>query len=97
MDESEHEQTLSLSLVDGITCGLASALLLLIVFGVNLAASSATLGGTSGRGTTSAKVGDMNDEPVDIVVEIEGPVVAMNGTGWADLGGFGRHEQRQSL
>jgi hypothetical protein len=54
----------------------------------NMAASTATLGGISGRGTTSTKTGDMPSEPVDIVVEIEGPIDAIgNGTGWADAAG----------
>jgi hypothetical protein len=83
--ESDSEQTLSLSLVDGITCALASALLLLVVFGVNIAASSAILGGTTGRGTTSTKLGDLPTEPMDIVVEVEGPIDAMQGNGWATL------------
>lgn len=85
MSESDSEQTLSLSLVDGITCALASALLLLVVFGVNIAASSAMLGGTKGRGTTSAKLGDLRTEPIDIVVEVEGPLAAMQENGWPDL------------
>ena len=95
----DHEETLSLSLVDGITCGLAATLLLLIVFGVNMAASTASLGGIRGHGTTSSRLGNMTGEPVDIVVEIDGPTNAVGtNSGWQHKeGGQNRIDDSESV
>lgn len=71
MVDSEHEDTLSISLVDGITCGLASTLLLVIIFGMNLATPTIDLGGSGGRGTFGNIPTDLPGEPVDIIVEIK--------------------------
>ena len=78
MVDDGKEETLELSLVDGITCGLASALLLLIIFGMNMAMPTMSLGGASGHGTFGKRETGLTAEPVDLVVEVTGPAEVIN-------------------
>jgi len=73
MMEEQGEETLSISLVDGISCGLAAALLLFIIFAINISISRSSLGGSSGHGAATKILSDLKTEPVDIVVEVRGP------------------------
>ncbi|WP_376702508.1 hypothetical protein RQ479_21180 [Mesorhizobium sp. ISC25] len=79
MNEDEGEATLSISLVDGISCGLAATLLLFIIFGVNISVSTSSLGGQAGHGTVTKVPSDLTREPVDIIVEVRGPTSAIAG------------------
>src|SRR5262249_45708096 len=77
-------ETLSISLVDGISCGLAAALLLFIIFAINISISRSSLDGSSGHGTATKILSDLKTEPVDIVVEVRGPTSSfVGGAGWA--------------
>lgn len=71
MSDEEGDATLSITLVDGISCGLAGALLLFVIFGLNLSASTSTLGGQSGQGTVARLPSGFTTEPVDILVEVD--------------------------
>jgi hypothetical protein len=83
MAERESEETLSISLVDGISCGLAAALLLFIIFGINISISKSSLGGVAGHGTVTKIPSDLPGEPVDIFVEVHGPAAALRAAGSA--------------
>jgi hypothetical protein len=83
MVERQSEDTLSISLVDGISCGLAAALLLFIIFGINISISKSSLGGVAGHGTVTKIPSDLPGEPIDIFVEVHGPVSALRTAGSA--------------
>lgn len=79
-EAEEAEDTLSISFVDGISCGLAAALLLFIIFGINISAANSDLSEAVGEGSIS-KVGvDLRkDEPTDIVIRVRGASLQNSG------------------
>jgi hypothetical protein len=77
IDGGQAEDTLSISFVDGISCGLAAALLLFIIFGINISISQSSLGGAAGHGTVTKIPSELKYEPVDIFVEVHGPLSAL--------------------
>jgi hypothetical protein len=83
MIERQSEETLSISLVDGISFGLAAALLLFIIFGINISISKSSPGGVASHGTVSKIPSDLLREPVDIFSEVHGPVSALRTAGAA--------------
>lgn len=87
MAEEQDDTTISLSLVDGISCGLAAALLLFIIFGINISVAKLSVGGGAGHGTIVTRThSGLKNEPVDIVVSVKGP------TSWATFRASGPRE-----
>ncbi|MCK1266748.1 hypothetical protein IVB44_21450 [Bradyrhizobium sp. 49] len=83
MSDERSEDSISLSLVDGISCGLAAALLLFIIFGINISISTSNLAGSAGHGTlTKAKIELMKLEPVDIFVQVSGATASFTKSDW---------------
>jgi hypothetical protein len=95
----DEEATLSLSFVDCISCGLAAAIFLFVLFSVEVGASGAAAG-SRGMSLPTLTRGEMAREPIDLEVrldhEIDLPTTAgadVSVSGWM----FGRSDSDRVL
>jgi hypothetical protein len=73
-EEDVGETTLSLSFVDGISCGLAATILLFMLFGLTIGLSGTT-GDDRGRsGSIATQSAALSGESVDLEIQLSDPI-----------------------